>query len=289
LTVSSFTPTTIVAELGSVTAPGTYLLTAGNGLLFAIADVTLGAVGPQGPIGATGPQGPQGLMGLMGLQGVPGIQGPAGPAGATGPAGPAGPTGATGAIGPAGPAGPVGATGPAGPTGPTGATGPAGPVGPSGPTGPTGPTGATGPAGGQIWSANFLLPSLPAGPETILAPASGVGIGQNQTGEWAATVALSIPNSCTASGFTASEIGAANTSTAIVRLGQTATLATALQNQVYVAMGCNITANNGGLATCSDPGTSFFPAGTNVVAVFQNFYSGSDFSGAHVSVSWICQ
>lgn len=49
LNVSSFTATSIVASLGSVTAPGTYLLTVASGVTFAAADVTLGAVGPQGP------------------------------------------------------------------------------------------------------------------------------------------------------------------------------------------------------------------------------------------------
>ena len=48
LNVSSFTATSIVASLGSVTAPGTYLLTVTSGVTFAVADVTLGAVGPQG-------------------------------------------------------------------------------------------------------------------------------------------------------------------------------------------------------------------------------------------------
>lgn len=191
LTVTSYTSTGIVANLGTVTAPGTYLLTVVDGLLPTFADVTLGAVGPQGPIGATGPQGAtgaQGPMGLMGLQGPigptgatgpagaigpigptgqTGAAGPAGPAGATGPIGPVGPigpTGQTGAAGPAGPAGPAGATGPIGPTGQTGATGPAGPAGATGPIGPTGQTGAAGPAG-------------PAGPTGPAGPAGPAGAG----------------------------------------------------------------------------------------------------------------
>lgn len=107
LAVSSFTDTSVVASLGSVTAPGTYLLTLTSGLTFAAADVTLGAVGPQGPVG---------------------LPGPTGGTGATGPIGPIGPVGATGAVGPIGP---TGATGPAGPTGATGATGAQGPAGPT--------------------------------------------------------------------------------------------------------------------------------------------------------------
>lgn len=100
LVATSFSPTTIVASLGSVTAPGTYLLTVNSGITFAAADVTLGAVGPQGPIG------------LPGLNGAPGAIGPPGPIGLTGA------PGATGAPGPAGPTGPAGGTGPAGTTGP---------------------------------------------------------------------------------------------------------------------------------------------------------------------------
>jgi collagen triple helix repeat protein len=90
--VSAFTTTSIVASLGSVTAPGTYLLTVASGLTLAAADVTLGAVGPQGPIGP------------LGLPGATGPMGPAGPSGQTGA------TGATGQAGPSGPQGPAGST-----------------------------------------------------------------------------------------------------------------------------------------------------------------------------------
>jgi hypothetical protein len=83
LAVTSFNATSIVASLGSATAPGTYLLTVTSGITFAAVDVTLGAVGPQGPAGP---------------QGVPG---------ATGPQGPAGPTGAIGETGPQGTSGPT--------------------------------------------------------------------------------------------------------------------------------------------------------------------------------------
>jgi hypothetical protein len=95
LSVSSFTAASIVASLGSVTAPGTYLLTVTSGLTFAAADVTLGAAGPQGPIGPqglTGATGPQGPSGLTGATGAPGATGPTGATGATGPQGPSGPT-----------------------------------------------------------------------------------------------------------------------------------------------------------------------------------------------------
>jgi hypothetical protein len=124
LTIQSFNSTTIVALLGSVTAPGTYLLSVGNGLPSQF-DVTVGAVGPQGP------------QGLMGLVGPAGPAGPSGPAGARGPVGPAGPAGQPGAVGQTGAAGPAGPTGPTGPSGPTGATGARGPSGPTFLTGHT--------------------------------------------------------------------------------------------------------------------------------------------------------
>jgi hypothetical protein len=89
LSVSSFTATSVVASLGSVTAPGTYMLTVTSGVTFAAADVTLGAVGPQGPIG---PQGPTGAAGAIGATGAIGQTGPTGATGATGPSGQPGPT-----------------------------------------------------------------------------------------------------------------------------------------------------------------------------------------------------
>ena len=90
LTIKSFTSTTIIADLGSVTAPGTYLLIVTDRLFVGEFDVTIGAAGPQGP------QGPIGLTGPAGASGATGVKGATGPAG---PAGPAGPTGATGAAG----------------------------------------------------------------------------------------------------------------------------------------------------------------------------------------------
>jgi Collagen triple helix repeat (20 copies) len=84
LAVSSFNATSVVASLGPVTAPGTYLLTITSGITFAAADVTLGAVGPQGPVGP------------LGLTGAPGAAGPAGPTGAAGTPGATGPQGAAG-------------------------------------------------------------------------------------------------------------------------------------------------------------------------------------------------
>jgi hypothetical protein len=84
LTVSTYSDTSITANLPPGTVPGTYLLTVQAGKNSASFEVALGQIGPVGPAGATG------------------AQGPAGPAGATGPAGPTGPTG------PAGPTGPQG-------------------------------------------------------------------------------------------------------------------------------------------------------------------------------------
>ena len=70
LTVDSYAATSIVASLGSVTAPGTYLLTVTSGVTFAAADVTLGAVGPQGPIGPLGSR--RGQRARREQRGIPG-------------------------------------------------------------------------------------------------------------------------------------------------------------------------------------------------------------------------
>ena len=95
LTVVSWSAGRIVANLPATTVPGMYLLvvTIKPLPLIAVADVTLGAVGPQGVVGPQGPAGPQGPTGLPGVAGAPGpvgSQGPTGPAGPTGPKGPQG-------------------------------------------------------------------------------------------------------------------------------------------------------------------------------------------------------
>ena len=89
LTVESFSPTQIVADLPPSITAGTYHLVvlSRQPLSLNLLDVTLGTAGPQGAPGAAGPQG---VPGPEGAQGVPG---PVGPQGAPGPAGPQGPTG----------------------------------------------------------------------------------------------------------------------------------------------------------------------------------------------------
>ena len=59
LTIKSFTSTKIVANLGSVTAPGTYLLLVTDRFFVGEFDVTIGAVG------ATGATGPPGIPGRL--------------------------------------------------------------------------------------------------------------------------------------------------------------------------------------------------------------------------------
>ena len=158
LTVKSFNNSTIVAQLASMPAPGTYLLIVQDGYYGGQFHLTIGADGPQGPIGltgavgATGPAGAKGATGATGAAGATGPAGPIGLTGATGPAGAKGATGATGAkgaTGAIGPAGPIGLTGPTGPSGAKGAIGATGATGPAGAKGATGATGATGPAGAK--------------------------------------------------------------------------------------------------------------------------------------------
>ena len=72
LTVASFNKNTIVANLGSVIPPGTYLLIVTDRLFIGEFDVTIGAVGPTGATGATGAQGVPGVPGVNGATGATG-------------------------------------------------------------------------------------------------------------------------------------------------------------------------------------------------------------------------
>jgi hypothetical protein len=153
LTVKSFTSTTIVANLGPVTNPGTYLLIVTDRFFIGEFDVTIGAVGltgatgPPGIPGATGATGAKGATGATGATGASGTTGATGPTGITGETGVPGATGFTGATGSTGVTGPAGVTGATGVTGSTGATGATGATGVTGATGATGDVGATGPTG----------------------------------------------------------------------------------------------------------------------------------------------
>ncbi len=115
LTVSSWSPTDVVAVLPSGVVPASYLLTVTTSIgLPTVFFVTIGAIGPPGPAGPkgdTGPIGPQGVAGPIGPQGFPGTNGDVGP---QGPIGLPGAKGDTGAMGPAGPQGVPGPPGPPG-------------------------------------------------------------------------------------------------------------------------------------------------------------------------------
>jgi hypothetical protein len=123
LTVLSYAPTAIVAQLPANLAPGSYSLVVRSYAVRSAAtypatlSFTLGAAGPQGPQGPVGAQGPMGPQGPSGPLGPLGPMGPMGPAGADGATGPTGPAGADGAPGTPGARGDVGPMGPAGPPG----------------------------------------------------------------------------------------------------------------------------------------------------------------------------
>jgi len=81
LEVTSFSPTTIKANLPEALAPGSYhlvVLAGGVSERSGSLDVTVGNSGPQGALGPAGPAGPQGPQGPPGPQGVPAPAGPGG-------------------------------------------------------------------------------------------------------------------------------------------------------------------------------------------------------------------
>lgn len=240
LAVNSYSSTSIVASLGSVTAPGTYLLTVSSGVTFAAADVTLGAVGPQGPMGSPGAPGAPGTPGLPGTPGTPGAPGTPGTPGARGDTGPAGPAG---------------------------------------------------PAGGQVWSANVLLPASIPSQGTMLASASGLSSATLESQAAIAEFALPVPQNCTASGFSATVIGAQNTSSAQVAAytGTTADIGPENASTGESPLNCNVTAANGAAVSCTSANAvGFGSTGFVLIAVF-NFSNGADFQNARVLTSFVCQ
>lgn len=266
-----------------------------------------GAAGAQGLIGPAGPAGPIGLTGATGAQGLTGPTGPAGPIGPTGAVGaqgligltgPAGPTGAAGPQGLTGPAGPIGLTGaagaqgPIGPTGPSGAQGPAGPAGPQGPAGPAGETGATGaagPGGGQVWSANMLLPeSIPA-IDNILGAMSGVSIGAVQGPSALQAAVLPVPQNCTASNFKVTVVGASGTSNAVAGIGFSTSTDFGEGNLDGLALLCTVTANSGATVTCSSSSTADLTTSQFVSLFLGDFTNSADFQNTRMYASFVCQ
>lgn len=188
-------------------------------------------------------------------------------------------------IGQVGPAGPQGPQGIQGPMGPQGIPGPQGLTGPMGNPGPTGPAG---PVGGQIWSSNFTMPAtltayevqhavvaLPSGSSTATE-----GIGQSS---------LQVPQACTATNLTATQIGAAGTSTATVVLGVTTPSSILGNSAGGTALSCTLTSNNGGASSCTSNATASLSAGEDILIAVYNFSNLPDFQNARMLVSFTCQ
>jgi Collagen triple helix repeat (20 copies)/IPT/TIG domain len=226
LTVSSFTSTTIVASLGTVTAPGTYLLTVSSGPMLAAADVTLGAVGPPGQVGAPGTPGAQGSPGTPGTPGA---------------------------------------------------------------AGPTGPQGQTGPAGGQVWSSNTVLPATIGNPYELVASPSGVSSALLQTGSNLETVALPLPQSCTASNFSVTVLGAGGTSELTVSLGISSADNLAPSNINELLLSCPVTASNGAPVTCNVVGSVALTAPSYLSISIEAVSNPAALANARILTSFVCQ
>ena len=169
--------------------------------------------------------------------------------------------------------------GPQGVPGPQGVAGPAGVAGPTGPTGPAGPAGA---AGGQTWSANLLLPaSIPKG--SLFGPALGIGSFASASEE-DTRVLLPVPAACRASNLRVTAVGARGYSSAIVSLLNT------YQYGYYTALACTLNTANGANVSCESPSTySSLRADQSVMISIGNFSYPSDFEGASLRVSFVCQ
>ncbi|MGC1463559.1 MAG: IPT/TIG domain-containing protein [Terracidiphilus sp.] len=223
LTVSSFTSSTIVASLGSVTSPGTYLLLVSSGLTLAAADVTLGGAGPPGP---------PGLPGTPGAPGAPGTPGT---------------------------------------------------------LGNTGPAGAQGPAGGQVWSSNTVLPATIDNPYELVASPSGVSSAMIQAGSSLSALVLPLPQSCTASNFSVTVLGAGGTSQLEVALGSSSADNLALGNINLLAISCLATAAGGGPVTCTSS-NSFALTAPSYLSIFISAASDpTSFANARVLTSFVCK
>src|SRR5437870_2076183 len=92
LLVTSFTQTSIQANLPNNLGSGSYHLFVGGGNQSALLDVTLGGAGPTGPTGATGTAGTNGTNGATGATGPTGATGTNGTNGTNGINGVTGPT-----------------------------------------------------------------------------------------------------------------------------------------------------------------------------------------------------
>jgi hypothetical protein len=180
----------------------------------------------------------------------------------------------------------IGTTGPTGPQGPPGEQGPAGSQGPQG---NPGSTGAAGPAGGQVWSSNSKLPASIQDPYELVAPPSGVGSALLQAGSNLEAVALPLPQSCTASNFSVTVLGASGTSQLGVFLGASDAASLPLSDINKLPLGCSATASNGAVVTCTSAASAALAAPTNLSIYISAGEDPTAFQNATVLTSFICQ
>lgn len=177
--------------------------------------------------------------------------------------------------------GPKGATGPAGPIGPAG---PKGATGATGPKGPIGPKGVAGPAGGQVWTANMSLPASIGTGAFIVGSPTGTSTGASYTTNLQ-VMAVPLPQSCIASDFSATVIGASGGSTGWVGLA-TSSLGDVESITNTARLFCTITAENGG--QCSSTATYSLQSPVYLTLEIFNMPTPTDFQNARIMASFTC-
>ena len=172
-----------------------------------------------------------------------------------------------------------------GPQGPPGVPGPPGSPGAPGATGAQGPQGTQGPqgiAGGQVWSANNVLP-ISFDTYASFAPLSGKGTyGPNYT---LVQNALLVPQTCTASQYSVTIYGAQGTSTILSGIAFSPTP----EAGWYDGLVCTVTANNGAPVSCISPSTITFPKGYKIANTVLGASNPSDFNNVTIMTSFVCQ
>lgn len=188
------------------------------------------------------------------------------------------------AIGQGGGGGQQGPPGPQGPQGPQGPAGPQGPPGSNGSAGSPGPQGPAGPSGGQVWSSNFVMPSnFGAGNNFEFLP-----LGTSSQNDILPS-SLPVPQDCNAGNLNVTAVGPGGTSQVTVYVGN-ATVAQAQQSLFdETAVSCTLTANQGGVASCSSTTTAPLIQGSLVLVVVDNITNPGDFYGVRMLVSFTCQ
>jgi hypothetical protein len=119
--------------------------------------------------------------------------------------------------------------------------------------------------------------------------ASGASVAQAPSPTTVESIALPVPQACTASGFSVTVFGAKNTSTATIALASASASGVSSGQVQSSALSCQVVADKGNPVTCSTSETLALTDQDFVALLIYFNASDPDYDNTRVTSSFVCQ